>query len=447
MPMVLFTMVIMSVMAVAAIESSSDQQRSSAAVRRSGESFYAAESGIYAVLSDWNDTASTLDSVANALSSGGVLDLGWDTLASGGTYHAEVIRLTETGDAMFLLSVSGYDAGQAGGERNVTMLLTSPAGKLALGDCCESAATVRAGVDVNSKTGITGTDTNPPEWGSFCDDHVLEDKPGLFIDPVYGVDSLDISSSGFVQSGDSITNDEAYRPEPAVVVDTAMSDATFDQYGTKTWQEVKDMATTTIGNGPGAQLVLDWGGDPATDDSKFGPRYNADGTCDTTHPLNFGAPSGPCASHFPVILVEGEVEIKDVPYNSTPEDESTWDEWYMQGIVILDTLSNGEGGEFELESPGTFAGIFIGKGCIQLQDGSQSYGALFMDGLIGADSCGSDMPLELNRGDHPDYEHTDLYYSGCVVQEVLRATGLGEAAGAAGGVGRVGLRAFSELLR
>jgi hypothetical protein len=57
------------------------------------------------------------------------------------------------------------------------------------------------------------------------------------------------------------------------------------------------------------------------------------------------------------------------------------------------------------------------------------------------------MPLELNKGDHPAHVHTDLYYSGCVVQEVLRATGLGEAAGAAGGVGRVGRRSFSEVLR
>ena len=461
-PAVLFTMVVMTIMAVAAIDGSVDQQRSSAAVRRSGESFYAAESGLYAVVAAWNDTASTLDSTAKALSSGGTLDLGWDTLPSGASYHAQVIRLNDGGDDMFLLSVRGRDAGAAAGGRDVSMLVTSAAGKLALGACCEGAAMVRAGVDVNSQTGITGTDTNPPLWtGGQCDGHVPNDRPGLFIEPGMGVDSLDISSTGFVRSGDSITNNENYRPVPAVVVDSTISDATFNLYGTKTWQEVRDMATTTIGNGPGGgNLNLHWGGDPATDDSKFGPRYHhaadghsavdhALGTCDTTHPLNFGAASGPCANHFPIILVDGEVEIKDAPYDVTPLDESTWEEWYMQGVVILDTLSTGVGSEFELESPGTLAGIIIGKGCIQLQDGSQTYGALFMDGQIQSPSCeASDRPLEMDKGDHPDYRHTDLYYSGCVVQEVLSATGLGEAAGAGGaGVQRVSLRSFSELLR
>jgi hypothetical protein len=184
--------------------------------------------------------------------------------------------------------------------------------------------------------------------------------------------------------------------------------------------------------------VLDWGGDPATDDSKFGPRYHnlSDGhghgmgdpvlgTCDTTHPLNFGAPSGPCEDHFPVILVQGEVEIKDKGYDSYPDDESQWDVWYMQGIVIIDTLSDGQGGEFELESPGTFAGLMIGKGCIQLQDGSQTFGAVFVDGHIQQETC-ENPPLELNKGDNLNYPHTDLYYSECVVQEVLRATGMGE---------------------
>ena len=140
MPVVLFAMVIMSVLAVAAIDSSVDQQRSSAAVRRSGESFYAAESGLYAVVAEWNDTASTLDSTAKALSSGGTLDLGWDTLPSGASYHAQVIRLNDGGDDMFLLSVRGRDAGAAAGGRDVSMLVTSAAGKLALGACCYHAS-------------------------------------------------------------------------------------------------------------------------------------------------------------------------------------------------------------------------------------------------------------------------------------------------------------------
>jgi hypothetical protein len=226
-----------------------------------------------------------------------------------------------------------------------------------------------------------------------------------------------------------------------------MSDMTFDEYGTKSWQDVKNMATTVIGNGPGNQIKLDWGGDPVPNgqDNKFGPRYHNTGdghghalgdpilgSCDYGHPLNFGAPSGPCADHFPIILVQGEIEIKDMPYEDTPKDESTWDSWYIQGVVIIDTLSDGQGGEFELESPGTFAGLMIGKGCIQLQDGSQTYGAVFVDGNIQQETC-ENPPLELNQGDHDAYKHTDLYYSECVVQTVLQATGMGEETTEGGG--------------
>jgi hypothetical protein len=222
------------------------------------------------------------------------------------------------------------------------------------------------------------------------------------------------------------------------------------------------MATTTVGNGPGNQIKLDWGGDPVPNgqDSKFGPRYHNTGdghghalgdpilgSCDYGHPLNFGAPSGPCADHFPVILVQGEIEIKDMPYEDTPKDESTWDSWYMQGIVILDTLADGQGSEFELESPGTFAGLMIGKGCIQLQDGSQTFGAVFVDGNIQQETC-ENPPLELNQGDHDDYKHTDLHYSECVIQEVLKATGMGEEMGeGGGGATKFPSRSFAEILR
>lgn len=459
MPMVLFTMVIMSVMAIAALNGAADQQRASMATRKSGEAFYVAETGLSAVMSEWNDTTSTLDSTARALSSGGILDLGWDTLPTGATYHGEVLRLDDgSGQAIFLLTVVGQDA-QGYGEREVSLLLTGGSGSLILGGCCQSAAMVRGEVAVKAHTQITGTDTDPPLWSSsVCDPYPENNKPGITND-ADGIGLLSIDDESWVSSGDSMTNTEDYLPEPAVVLDAGMDNDTFDQYGTRTWGDVRDMATTVIGNGPGSQLKLKWGGDPATDNDKFGPRYHfvgdghghvagdpEIGTCDTTHPLNFGAPSGPCANHFPIILVEGEVEIKDIIYEDDPY--GAWEQWYMQGVVILDTLVNGEGSEFEFESPGTFAGIIIGKGCIQLEDGSQSYGAIFVDGdFYNNDTC-EQPPLQINDGDNAAYEHTDLYYSDCVVQEVLRQTGMGEVdVSTSKGSQRVAARAFHELLR
>jgi type II secretory pathway pseudopilin PulG len=460
-PVVILGIVFMSTIAVVVVSTSTDEQKTSRAVRASMEAFYAAESGLNAVQSTWNDTTATLDSLAHDLQSGATLDLGWSTLADGSSYKAGVMRLNNAGTQnVFLVSVVGRDASGHGGER---ALVNRIPGELKFGGCCESAAMIRGAVDVNSRTGITGTDTDPPSWGGgVCDEYDPNDQPGLTNDG-FGIDSLDISSSGFISSGDSITNDESYRPEPAIVEDNSMDDMTFDEYGTKTWEDVRNMATTTIGNGNGPQVKLDWGGDPVPNgqDDKFGPRYHnlGDGhghpmgdpllgSCDYGHPLNFGAPSGPCADHFPVILVQGEIEIKDMPYEDWEDGVFTpYENWYIQGVVILDTLPDGQGSEFELESPGTLAGMLIGKGCIQLQDGSQTFGAVFVDGNVDQETC-ENPPLELNRGDDPTQEHTDLYYSECVIQRVLRATGMGEETGEGGGSAYKFIsRAFSEILR
>ncbi|MCZ6918126.1 MAG: pilus assembly PilX N-terminal domain-containing protein, partial [Gemmatimonadetes bacterium] len=147
MPVVLFTMVVMTILAVAAIDGSVDQQRSSAAVRRSGEAFYAAETGLNVVHAEWADTSSNLDSLAGALASGGSLDLGWDTLPSGAVYHAELMRIDEAGQALFLLTVAASDRSGMGGGREVSLLLTSvPGGDGAgfmLGECCDAAVILK----------------------------------------------------------------------------------------------------------------------------------------------------------------------------------------------------------------------------------------------------------------------------------------------------------------
>ncbi len=127
MPAVIFAMVIMSVLAVVAIDSSLDQQRSSQAVRRSAEAFYTAETGLNAVQAEMYDTTSTLDSLTAALWSGGSLDLGDDTLPSGATYHAEVMRLDDASEqALYMITVEAEDASQMGGTRVLSLLMTGP---------------------------------------------------------------------------------------------------------------------------------------------------------------------------------------------------------------------------------------------------------------------------------------------------------------------------------
>ena len=464
---VIFAMVIMSIVAVVALSTSVEEQRTSQAVRKSAEAFYAAQSGLGAVLANWNDTTATLDSTVNALQSGGSLDISSVTLAGGASYRAEIMRLNEGGQPLFLLSVEGRDA-SGGGERALSAFITGAPGTLVLGGCCDAAAMVRGGVDVNSRTGITGTDTDPVGWGSSCDAYEQNDQPGIIMDDVMGADSLDISSSGFVASGDSITNNENNWASPAVVEQT-LADSSFDIYGGQTLQDIKDAATVTLGDGTTSNIRYNWGGNPVSDaqynsTSIFGPRIHSLGdphghpvgdpllgTCDYAAPLNFGSPSGVCSDHFPIILIDGQVEIQIQEYydcgNFDPCEDAITDRWYMQGLVVMDTLTGGFGSEFEFESPGTFNGIIVGKGCVELQDGSQTYGSVYLDGAYyNQDLCDGALPLKLKSGG--DTLHTDVYYSECAVQEVLSATGIGEESGeGGGGLLRLDSRSFTELLR
>ena len=115
----------------------------------------------------------------------------------------------------------------------------------------------------------------------------------------------------------------------------------------------------------------------------------------------------------------------------------------------MDTLTNGSGSEFELESPGNLNGLIVGKGCVELEDGSQTHGAIYLDGsYYDQDMCDGALPLKVRKGGQ-NVLHTDLFYSECVVQRVLAATGLGQPGGGDGfaTAQKLGSRWFAELIR
>ena len=71
MPMVIFSLMIMSTMAVVAINVSVIQHRSSRAVRTSLEALLAGITGLNEIQADWNDPSATLYGQLDTLSSGG----------------------------------------------------------------------------------------------------------------------------------------------------------------------------------------------------------------------------------------------------------------------------------------------------------------------------------------------------------------------------------------
>ena len=437
MPMVIFSLMIMSTMAVVAINVSVIQHRSSRAVRTSLEALLAGITGLNEIQADWNDTLATLYDQLDTLSSGGTIQIDWTNLASGASYKGEVMRIDNGGQRLFLVTVEGRDGSGLPSERAVTAIMTL-GGELTLGACCKSAAYVKGEIRINNSAWISGSDVDPPssDFGQTCGG-TLEDKPALISDDA---DKIDRGGSSYFERGGVQETSGFSSAEPVVMIDSTMSGSDFEDFGALTWQDVQDSATQFMTDD------VDWGGNPVTGSDynktdKYGPRIHSLsdphghsggdpllGTCDTDNPANFGYFSGPCADFFPVIEVSNEVHMNGGGY--------------AQGLVVM--VEDGtQGAELDLEDDITFNGIILGRGCVEIQDDAKFHGALMVTGdFFNPGICDGDEPLYV-KGD------SMVQYSNCVVQAVLGGTGLGQAGGGAGGaiVQKLGTRWFAELIR
>jgi len=410
----IFALLIMSTVAVAALMTSDDEARSSRATRAANASFYAAEAGLQAFWANDIDSA-FVDSLNRGLvvvAPGGRRDFGWRTLSNGGKYHVELRRYDNGGQKIYALVAEGRGARGLAGEQQLSFLVTpvNGTGPYKLGKCCDAAATVRgkAKLDVSGST-ISGMDTPPTVWpAARCAATPIQNKPGVEMQDTTQL----IRSAGTILTG-----------TPPKKQTPGMDSTAFLQYGGITFDQLKAMANHTI-DASAAQIK-----------HAVAPTLNMDGTCKTSDPWNWGSsnPAHACYNYFPIILMRGEIEITD---------------GYGQGLVIMDLdVVGGTGSEFELEPPAgksvTFAGLIVGFGCPEIEDGAKMYGAVYGDGLTANPSCGTDGALRVGDGG-AGY----LYWSACVAQMVLDRTGAAAASGGipAGGVMRVP-RGFQTLLR
>jgi hypothetical protein len=189
--------------------------------------------------------------------------------------------------------------------------------------------------------------------------------------------------------------------DPSLVEDVYINDATFDDFGGLSWEEVKAMAQHVIGE-PGESESYDPG--------DIYPRYTVDFMtgeilCDTSHPLNFGSPdpNDPCFNHFPVVLVQGDVDLQNGVY--------------AQGIFITDFWTDAAtgidyGSELDLEDNVTFNGIVLGKGCVEVQRLANFHGAVFADSHWENSLCAGDDTFDMNDEGY-------MTWSQCAVDRAL----------------------------
>jgi len=406
----IFALLIMSTVAVAALIGSDDERRSSRAVRAANMSFYGAEAGLHKV---WADSAfmDSLNTGKFTVAPGGSRTLGWRTMANGVKHHVTLRRYDNGGQAMYGLVAEGRGAGGMSGQQLVTFLMTvAPGtGNYRLGACCAAAAQIRGDLKLKDTAKINGNDGNPTSWvtnGRCTGFPTPVNKPGVIMKDTTQI----IRDAGTTLTG-----------SPPKVQDSAMDSTVFLQYGGITFAELKAMANHTI-DGSSSQLAIN-----------LAPTLNADLTCKRSDPYNWGStdPAHACYNYFPIILIKGEVEVKS---------------GYGQGIVIMDLWSTGNpaiGSEFELEATSTstiFAGIVLGFGCPEIQNGHGMFGAVYADKLTRNQTCGADRSLQM--------DDSNLQWSNCVVQTVLQMTGVAAASGGVppGGINRI-TRGFGTSLR
>ena len=100
-PTVIFAITIMSVIAIAALNTSSDERRASRATRESTLAMYAGEAGLRQTYGAWPGAAVT------ALKPGDSLDLGWQALPNKAAYRAVIHRVDNGGLQEYSVVVQG----------------------------------------------------------------------------------------------------------------------------------------------------------------------------------------------------------------------------------------------------------------------------------------------------------------------------------------------------
>lgn len=419
-PFVLFALVLMSTIAVVALTTAGDEFTSSRAMYTSASAFYAAEAGLQRIYGAWD---STQQAQLDALGPGDSLDLGWQTLGNGMSYRGMLYRWDDGDQPVFQLVVAGRSAGSERSEQRLSYSLTeSISSGFRLGECCDGVATVRGDVDMDDSSTVSGLDLPPTEWDSagVCPADSLN-RAGLIMEDTT---RLDIKDGLSTLEGDP------------PLVEATMDDSTFNYFNGQTWDSLKSTADFTIG-APGTSTSL-------YDDDVY-PRYNADGTCDTSHPYNWGSsdPNDPCFDHFPVIVTYGDLNLKGGMYGQAIllVDTATWVNPLTGDTMLL-------GSEIDIEQGSHVNGVILGRGCVEIQEQSVFHGGVFVDGNywtgkvdgMGSLMCAPDDPFDVNRA-------STAQYSQCAIDRAIRAAGLedfGEVR-KPGGLELLMARAFSQL--
>src|SRR6266496_816396 len=120
MPTVIFALVILGVVAVAALSRASDEQRSSRAFRESGLAVYAADAGLRHALGAWDTTGTKALNPGDSL----VVGSGWTSMPNRASYRVVIYKADSGQLQQFVVVAQGRRPSQVGGQATVTALVS-----------------------------------------------------------------------------------------------------------------------------------------------------------------------------------------------------------------------------------------------------------------------------------------------------------------------------------
>lgn len=344
-PATILLLVIFALMGLAGLALARQEQSSQIRESSRAMAFYAAETGLTEGLRNWTLPAGVIPAGTTWLLANG-------SVPGGGSYRVEATKLDAAGAIHALYSVRSEGFARDGTTQPVGMLVKT----VVLENPMKAALEVLDSASVRGTTSISGVDTIPPAWdGPYCTSPSA-DAPGLLM-----ADSSRIEYHG--------TPDLDGDPPLDETGDTTG----FFNFGTVTFDELAAMADIRL---PHGAYIDSLGIYPR-------PSYNADGSCNTADPYNWGDPENPdqpCSDWFPIVYAEGDLRLEG-------NQEG-------QGLLLVEGDLKATGG-LEFYGPVIVRGNFEHMGNFLAYGGVKARNAFFGAGT------------------------SDVVYSECVIQRTL----------------------------
>jgi hypothetical protein len=345
-PATIMMLIVFAIMSLVGISLARQEARSQVRATSRDVAFYAAEAGLARGLRNWTVPDTLIPAGTQWL-----LDAG--TLPGGASYRTGVTKLGDGSSIHSLFAVRAEGRAKDGSTKTAGLLVhTRP-----LENPFRAALEVLDSTYLAGTADIVGFDNIPSAWnGPYCS-ALDQDKPGVVMS----------DTSLYERVGAAKVNGVPPLHEDPDTVG-------FFDLGDITFEELAADADVVLPNGQ----IMD-GNIPE-------PSYNADGTCNSADPYNWGDPENPgapCASWFPTIYAKGDLYLKAKQVG--------------QGLLLVEGNLTAEGGF-------VFYGPVIVKGELIALGGFTFYGGVKAE------------ETDLGAG------NAEIYYSACVLQRVLSNT-------------------------